>query len=187
MSALQAAYGLWVAFFVSWFAAAVWADRPARRAGARAEFAYRVVTLIGCVLLFQTAPSWQPHLWWTPEGVQWALVALAVAGYAFCWWARLHLGRLWSATVTRKPDHRVVDTGPYRYVRHPIYTGILAAMLGLALMKGTSVALAGFAITVLGFWIKARLEERFLRAELGPEAYDAYAARTPMLAPFAPR
>ena len=108
---------------------------------------------------------------------------LTVAGFLFCWWARLHLGRLWSGSITLKSDHRVVDTGPYRLVRHPIYTGLIMAALGMALEKATLLAFGGLALLVVGLWLKARFEEGFLRAELGRQAYDAYAARTPMLLP----
>ncbi len=109
---------------------------------------------------------------------------MTLGGYLFCWWARVHLGRLWSGTVTLKPDHRVVDTGPYRLVRHPIYTGLILSALATAAEKGTVLGFAGVALIVVGFWLKARLEEGFLRKELGPKAYDSYAARTPMLIPI---
>ncbi len=104
----------------------------------------------------------------------------------FCWWARIHLGALWSGRITRKEGHRVVDTGPYRLVRHPIYTGIDTAALALLVVKATPIALAGFVLIVWGYWIKARIEERFLREQLGAADYDAYRARTPMLVPFSP-
>ncbi len=83
-----------------------------------------------------------------------------------------------------KADHRVVDTGPFAIVRHPIYTGFILAALSMAIARGTSLSFLGLALIVLGFWLKARLEERFLRAELGPDAYDAYAGRVPMLVPW---
>ena len=78
----------------------------------------------------------------------------------------------------------MIDTGPYAIVRHPIYTGIILAAFATAAIKGTVFALAGAAIMTLGFWIKARLEERFLRQELGAAGYDAYSRRVPMLVPF---
>ena len=112
------------------------------------------------------------------------MAALCITGFAFAWWARLHLGRLWSAFVTRKADHRIIDTGPYGIVRHPIYTGIILAALALAIVKGTVYAVAGTLLATLGFWIKARLEEGFLREQLGADAYDAYRRRVPMLLPF---
>jgi protein-S-isoprenylcysteine O-methyltransferase Ste14 len=57
------------------------------------------------------------------------LVGATVSGFAFSWWARIVLGRLWSSGVTRKTDHRIVTTGPYKVVRHPIYSGIIIAVL----------------------------------------------------------
>jgi protein-S-isoprenylcysteine O-methyltransferase Ste14 len=80
--------------------------------------------------------------------------------------------------------HHVVDTGPYRLVRHPIYSGLIFAAFSTAIEKGTSFALLGGAIVTLAFYIKARREERFLRAELGESAYDAYAGKTAILVPF---
>jgi protein-S-isoprenylcysteine O-methyltransferase Ste14 len=89
--------------------------------------------------------------------------------------------------VTVKADHRVVDSGPYRIVRHPIYTGILLAVYATAALKGTVLGLVSAAIITLGIWMKARLEEGFLRGELGADAYDAYRRRVPMLLPFGPK
>jgi protein-S-isoprenylcysteine O-methyltransferase Ste14 len=162
-------------------AAAAWSRRTQARPGLAAELPYRILTIIGFVLIFSRAAGLWPPLAAT---VQWALVLLAGAGFAFCWWARLHLGALWSSSVTRKQDHRIVDTGPYALVRHPIYTGMIAAALAAAALSGTAASLAGFAAFTLGCWLKARLEERFLRAELGAADYDAYARRTGMLLPF---
>ncbi|HVU19321.1 MAG TPA: isoprenylcysteine carboxylmethyltransferase family protein, partial [Rhizomicrobium sp.] len=101
-------------------------------------------------------------------------------------WARIWLGALWSGQVTKKEDHRVIDTGPYRIVRHPIYTGILIAIYATAALKGTVLALAGALLITIGLWMKARLEERFLRDELGRD-YDAYRTRVPMLMPLGPK
>ena len=180
----------WVAFFVSWFIAAFWADPAARRPGLGAESLYRVVTFVGAVLLFgiyghsYRGPG---RLWFFPDDVEWVLFGVAVLGFLFAWWARVYLGRLWSSSVTRKADHHVVDSGPYAIVRHPIYTGILLAAIATAAQKGTLWAVTGVLIWTLGFWIKARLEERFLREQLGAEAYDSYRRRVPMLVPFGPK
>jgi protein-S-isoprenylcysteine O-methyltransferase Ste14 len=86
--------------------------------------------------------------------------------------------------VSRKAEHHIVDTGPYRIVRHPIYTGIILASAATALQRGTAQAWLGMSVMTLGWYIKARLEERFLRDELGADAYGAYARRVPMLVPF---
>jgi protein-S-isoprenylcysteine O-methyltransferase Ste14 len=86
--------------------------------------------------------------------------------------------------VSKKAGHHVVDTGPYRLVRHPIYVGLFLAAFTTALEKGTSYALLGAAIMTFALYTKARREEGFLRAELGEDSYDAYARKTAMLVPF---
>jgi protein-S-isoprenylcysteine O-methyltransferase Ste14 len=112
------------------------------------------------------------------------LDAAALCGFAFTWWARMHLGQLWSSSVTRKTNHQVVDTGPYALVRHPIYTGVIVATVATAVQRGTALSLTGAALMILGWYVKARLEERFLREQLGPDNYDAYARQVPMLVPL---
>ena len=178
----------WSIWFVTWCAAALWADRAAKRAGFGAEALYRGLTIVGVVLLFGFSGHLSSHkLLESGVAVGWALVFAAVCGFLFCWWARIHLGRLWSGFVTKKAGHHIVDTGPYGIVRHPIYTGLIVASFATAIIKGTAAALAGAIVMAVSFWIKARLEERFLSAELGAEAYGAYRRRVPMLVPFAPR
>lgn len=181
---------LWLFWFATWLIAAFWSDRSAKRPGLRAEMLYRVVTFVGAAFLFGVFPrsDRQPWLLWSfDRDISWILFAVCALGFAFCWWARIHLGRLWSGWVSKKEGHRIIDTGPYAIVRHPIYTGIILSVFATAVMKGTVFALVGAVIMTLGFWIKARLEERFLRSELGPESYDAYRRRVPMLVPFGPR
>ncbi len=125
------------------------------------------------------------RLWVLPHNAGWAMVGVAALGFLFAWWARIYLGRLWSGSITRKEGHHVVDTGPYAIVRHPIYTGlIVAGFATAAIVRGTLRGSAGAALLLIGYWLKARVEERFLRAELGAEAYDAYARKTAMLIPF---
>jgi protein-S-isoprenylcysteine O-methyltransferase Ste14 len=85
--------------------------------------------------------------------------------------------------VTRKEHHHVVDSGPYAIVRHPIYTGLLLAIIATVLVRATIITLTGSALIAAGIYVKARVEEEFLRQQLG-ESYDAYARRVPMLVPF---
>jgi protein-S-isoprenylcysteine O-methyltransferase Ste14 len=75
---------------------------------------------------------------------------------------------------------------PYGIVRHPIYTGLILAATAVAILKGNLYSLAGTLLIILGFWIKARLEEQFLSQQLGPETYALYRRRVPMLIPFLP-
>lgn len=190
MTPERAIFALWAAWALSWFIAARWANATVNRPGFSNEIVYRLVQGVGVLFLFGALPRglhFARSDWTAPDAIRWAMVPAAAAGFLFCWWARIHLGRLWSGTVTRKADHHVVDTGPYAIVRHPIYTGIIAAAFATAVGRGSNGALLGAALIVAGFWIKARLEERFLRTELGAEAYDAYARKTAMLVPFVRR
>jgi protein-S-isoprenylcysteine O-methyltransferase Ste14 len=179
---------LWIGFVTSWLLAAFWRSKTEKRVGVRAEILYRAVMIIGALLfLVPGRRTFGPlRLWVVTPTEAWVCVGLIAMGAAFSWWARLHLGRLWSGNITKKADHRVVDTGPYGIVRHPIYTGILLAVFATAAVKGTVPALAAAFLIALGLWMKARLEERWLRQELTPDAYDAYRRRVPMLLPFGP-
>ena len=180
-------YALWCAWVVSWTVAMFWSGRTEKRDGIGAELIFRVVLYFGVILLFAFPPSHfyaQTQLWHFGDALNWILVALTAAGLWFTWWARIHLGRLWSDWVTKKAGHHVVDTGPYRLVRHPIYSGLILAALATGTEEGTSFALLGVATMTLAFCTKARREERFLRAELGENSYDAYARKTAMLVPF---
>jgi protein-S-isoprenylcysteine O-methyltransferase Ste14 len=192
----NAIYIPWTVWAVTWILAALWANRTIAGAGVARQAPYRFFTISGFMFLLiafvgrkqppeDTLFLFQRH-WEFPVEVQWAMVGVATFGFLFCWWARIHLGVLWSGRITRKEGHRVVDTGPYRLVRHPIYTGILTAALATMLLKGTTTSFIGFVLLVIGYWMKGKLEERFLREELGPADYDAYRARTPMLVPFSP-
>jgi len=181
---------LWLVWWISWLAAAAWSDRPVKRPATRHQIVYRLLAAVGVVLLFgMYRHSLQAELilWRSPAVVAWTMVAMAFIGLLFTWWARIHLGRLWSSSVTRKADHHVVDTGPYGIVRHPIYTGIILASAATAAMRGTAVAWLGAGVMTLGWYIKARLEEEFLREQLGADAYGDYARRVPMLVPFMSR
>jgi protein-S-isoprenylcysteine O-methyltransferase Ste14 len=97
------------------------------------------------------------------------------------------IGPLWSSVITRKRDHKIIDTGPYAFVRHPIYCGLIIALLATAIAEGRLGALLGSILVILGVWQKARTEERFLLTEFGPEIYGAYCRRVPMLIPFLSR
>ena len=187
MAPLIAITALWVLWLLSWIAAARWADPAAKRPAAGEEALYRLATVGGAVALFIGDRFDGGPLWRLGLGFEWALVAVAALGLTFTWWARLYLGRLWSSSVTRKADHHVVDAGPYAIVRHPIYTGIIAALYATALLKASPLGIVGVILMTYGFWLKAKLEERFLSEQLGVEAYGAYRRKVPMLVPFGPR
>ena len=183
---------LWVVWYSTWIAAVVFSRRTTVQMKSDVAGFHRMIASVGVFLLFEpqfAAGFGGPHaalagrLWPDNLAADWVLFALTAAGFAFCWWARLHLGRLWSGFVTLKEGHHIVDTGPYGLVRHPIYAGVMFAALATALMSANLVALAGAMLTAVGFSMTARIEEGFLRRELGAEAYDAYARRVGMLVP----
>jgi protein-S-isoprenylcysteine O-methyltransferase Ste14 len=178
--------GLWLLWSLSWIAAAFWSRPAEARLGFRAELPFRISLVIGALIFAVPAHGYEGplRLWTVTRNEAWVCVALIAAGASFSWWARLHLGSLWSGTITKKSDHQLVDTGPYAIVRHPIYTGFLLAVLATAAAKGTILGLLGLAFLTFGIWMKARQEEGWLRANLSADSYDAYRRRVPMLIPF---
>lgn len=126
----------------------------------------------------------ESRIWEVGNNVAYGLIVVTLLGLLLTWLARIHLGRLWSSAITRKERHRLVDTGPYAFVRHPIYTGIITALVATAAIEATLAALVGATLICSGLWLKARAEERFLMVELGPDDYKSYCRRVPMLIPF---
>jgi protein-S-isoprenylcysteine O-methyltransferase Ste14 len=179
----QVAAVLWALWLLSWHAAAFWRSKPTVKAPRRSYRLQFAAIVLGFFLVFNALPRlMRPVLWPVGAPLGWSMEALIVAGILFAWWARIHLGKLWSGGVERMAEHRVVQTGPYALVRHPIYTGLIAAALGVAVIRATPWALIGAGLFALGFALKAKVEERFLEAELG--GYEAYRARVPMIVPF---
>jgi protein-S-isoprenylcysteine O-methyltransferase Ste14 len=104
-------------------------------------------------------------------------VLLCAGGVAFTLWARITLGKNWSGFVVIKQDHELVQGGPYKYTRHPLYTGLIAAVTGsvLALMP-TADGVLIIILWIAGFYIKSRQEERLMAQEFGDQ-YAAYRTR----------
>ena len=179
---------IWLAWLLSWLIGALFSGRTEKRVAPRDSYIYRLPIILGAVLLAPWTASMlgEKPLWHIGAAGTYVLSALTAAGCLFTWWARLHLGRFWSGTITRKEGHRVIDTGPYALVRHPIYTGLISAMIATGIALGTASALLGTALIAFGFWQKARMEEGFLANELG-DVYAPYRRRVPMLVPFLPR
>jgi protein-S-isoprenylcysteine O-methyltransferase Ste14 len=113
----------------------------------------------------------------------WLGAALTLAGVAFAIWARVWIAGNWSSDVTLKHDHELIVDGPYAFVRHPIYTGILLGFLGTALAVGEWRGLLAILFAAVAYWRKLGIEETVMRGQFG-EAYARYAARVPALIPF---
>lgn len=186
MTATSALFGLWVTVAVTWIGAALWAKQTVVVLPNRALLPLYASALVAGLVLVMSGlliPALRVRLWEENVLLDWPMVAICAIGFGWCWWARIHLGDLWSAGVSRKEGHRVIDTGPYGIVRHPIYSGGFLAFFATAVAKASPfVFLVALFITVV-FTCKAFLEERFLREEFG-ESYDAYRQRVPMLVPF---
>jgi protein-S-isoprenylcysteine O-methyltransferase Ste14 len=174
---------LWLLWVVSWFVAWRWSGRTVKRSQPGERILELVLALWGIgALFFQGSDSGeevlQHPLYQPDEAVAWLLVAAAGAGFATCWWARIHLGQMWSSDIVLKENHRIVESGPYGLVRHPIYTGLLLAAWATAALHSRAVSFLGAGLLTLAFYLKASSEERLLTAELGPP-YAAYRATHP--------
>ncbi len=180
---------LWGLFWLSWVGASGWSRPAEKRVQIKDQVTYRLLMLGAALLLLVPAHGYVGplRLWLVTYSEAWLCVALIACGLAFSWWARIHLGDLWSALITKKNEHRVIDTGPYGIVRHPIYTGILLAVYATAVAKGTVPGVLGALLATIGVWMKARIEETWLRTELDADAYTRYSSRVPMLLPFGPK
>jgi protein-S-isoprenylcysteine O-methyltransferase Ste14 len=167
---------LWFAFGLYWLIAAFGAKHGSgsRR---RAPFAVAAVVVFLLLRVFR-AGTLTVH---SPVVRAVGLVVL-VAGLGLAVWARVYLGRNWGMPMTEKDEPELVTSGPYRFVRHPIYAGILLALLGSALATNISWLVA-LAFVGVYFVYSARVEEQLLSASF-PTAYPAYRARTKMLIPF---
>jgi protein-S-isoprenylcysteine O-methyltransferase Ste14 len=176
---------LWVIWLLYWVIAARGSKPVRRREGPLTRAAFLAQALLTAVLL---APlPWSGWLWlqligggWTRY---WSAVALIVVGLALSIWARRSLGGNWSGSVTVKDGHELVQTGPYRQIRHPIYTGMLLMILGTGMAAGRVHGLLAFPIALLSLWLKSRVEERWMGAEFG-ERYAMYKRHSWALIPF---
>jgi protein-S-isoprenylcysteine O-methyltransferase Ste14 len=177
---------LWIVWAVYWFVSARSAKANRRIESAASRAGHIVPLAIAAALL------WPPTL---PGGFLcgrfvpatpatfYIGVAVLAFGLAFAIWARRVLGRNWSGIVTVKQDHELVRSGPYRFVRHPIYTGLLIAFAGTALARGEWRGIVAVLIVLAALWRKLKLEERWMIETFG-DAYLRYRAEVRALIPF---
>jgi protein-S-isoprenylcysteine O-methyltransferase Ste14 len=165
---------LWILWALYWLAAARGVKAVREREGRRSRLAFVITMLIVAALLAHRWPGWL-GLRIVPGGWvrYWSAVTLIAAGLGFSVWARRVLGGNWSGTVTLKVGHELIVRGPYRWVRHPIYSGLLLALLGSALAPGEVRGFLAFLIALMAIWGKSRLEESFMERQFG-ERYIAY-------------
>jgi protein-S-isoprenylcysteine O-methyltransferase Ste14 len=176
---------LWILFGLYWLVSAFKRKKTKRRESWGQRLVY-VLPLVGAswLLLRPEAHSGWLGARFVPASPisEWTGVLLTAAGVAIAFWARWHLGANWSGVVTLKEGHELIRTGPYRAIRHPIYTGILLALFGTAAAAGEVRGLLAVAIAGVSFYLKARREESFLRQEFG-EKFRMHASQTGMFLP----
>ena len=112
----------------------------------------------------------------------WIGAVLTAAGLLFTVWARVHIGTNWSGIVTVKENHELIQSGPYGIVRHPIYTGLLVAIVGSGIARGEWRGVIAVVIVLWAFSRKLQTEERYMREQFG-DAYRTYSKRVPALIP----
>jgi protein-S-isoprenylcysteine O-methyltransferase Ste14 len=169
----------WAAFWVYWLVAAFSTKRG--RVPWSRELRIRAAILVLVIVLIRVG-AFRGHglnsdPWRAGVGL-----ALFAAGLAFAIWARIHIGRNWGTPMSRKDEPELVISGPYRRVRHPIYTGILVASIGTAVALSWAWLIA-VALAAVYFTYSAIVEERYLTEQF-PDAYPLYRSSTKMIVPF---
>jgi len=175
----------WTLLALYWLVAAIAVKRTAKRQNPSERMLYIVFMAAGFFLLYQENPNWGPlnrHFLPNLTWIAWLGSALCAAGVLFAIWARRTIGKDWSAEVQIKEGHKLIRSGPYARIRHPIYTGILLATIGTALIVGEYRGLVANVMFLVGFTRKARKEESFLAAEFGA-AFDEHRRHTGFFLP----
>lgn len=175
----------WTVWLLIWLAGAFRNKRTARRENPASWALHMLPLMIAAALLLTDWTPWpalqREVLPWLPA-FYWIGLALTFGGLAFTVWARFYLGTNWSGSVQVKADHELVRSGPYRWVRHPIYTGLLTAFLGSALALDQWLGVLAFVIVLAGLWYKVGLEERWMIETFG-DAYRDYRKHSKALIP----
>ena len=176
----------WLLFAIIWILAAFSTKRTIQHESPASRLGYLVLIVFGYLLIANSRFLPIPlSLRIIPRAEWFAILAacMCVAGLAFAVWARFTLGRNWSGLVTLKADHELIQRGPYRIVRHPIYTGVLMMVFATFLLRGGAVGVPAVFLILLGFWFKMRAEENLMLQRF-PREYGAYQQRVKRLIPF---
>jgi protein-S-isoprenylcysteine O-methyltransferase Ste14 len=176
---------MWGGWLAVWNVMARRVKEAAQSESAVSRLSHVVPLLIAAYLLVAHVPLPLLNERFAPPALWLAVLGatLTFAGLAFAIWARFVIAGNWSSYVELKRDHELIVAGPYRWVRHPIYTGLLLAFVGSALAVGEWRGVLAVAIVAASFWRKLKLEEAVMRRQFG-ETYARYAARVPALIPF---
>jgi protein-S-isoprenylcysteine O-methyltransferase Ste14 len=171
--------GLWAVFWIYWLISAVGVKEGSSRSRPARPVGLLIIVLGGVTI---RALKGGNGLAVDSPGLEAVGVILLLSGLGLAVWARVHLGRNWGMPMTEKAEPELVTSGPYRFVRHPIYSGVLLGLVGTALATNLGWLIA-FGAALAYFAYSASVEERVLTASF-PDAYARYRAHTKMLIPF---
>jgi len=186
VTAYEFTIAAWIVQAVYWTLTMVRTKPTARRQSAPSRLLHLILFVPAFWLLFERKSSLgvlDARFIPAHSGIAWAGFAVTVVGLVFALWARMTIGTNWSATVTLKHDHELIRSGPYRLVRHPIYTGLLFAAVGTAVTFGVLRGLLGALLMFVAFFQKSRVEEQFMVEQFDGE-YLAYRGSVKAIIPF---
>ena len=177
--------GLWMLFALYWLVSAIKRKETKKRESMLQRLLYMLPLMAAFILVYRPAVryGWLGQRFLPDAAVmQWIAVLLTASGVAIAFWARWHLGANWSGVVTLKEGHELIRTGPYQFIRHPIYTGILLMLVGTMVAIGEVRGLLALLMAWASFYVKARREESFLAQEFGPR-FAEHSEHTGMFLP----
>jgi protein-S-isoprenylcysteine O-methyltransferase Ste14 len=176
----------WGVFYAYWLAAAFATKKTALRESFIGSLSYRLPVALAAIVLVYASRMPRPMSevifpGTTPICV--LVIAFSTTGLITCLWARITLGRNWSSVVLVKVGHELVQTGPCRLVRHPIYSGFILMFAAIVLLVGRVAGILAFGLFVYSFVLKFRREERLMLKQF-PTAYPEYVRKTKRLVPY---
>jgi protein-S-isoprenylcysteine O-methyltransferase Ste14 len=181
-----AVLGIWIVFWSYWLISAI-RNRSTYKRSQSYRSLLLFMDLLVLIWVFLSILVPVGLLEWSviPDEIATGLfgIIITVTGLGFAVWARMHLGKNWSGRPAIKVNHKLIRTGPYQFVRNPIYTGILVGYAGTAIVIGELWAFLLILIAMAGFLIKIRVEEKVLLEEFG-EAYSQYRKEVRALIPY---
>ncbi len=175
----QVIFLCWAMFIIYWIVASFRVKRTVEK---QAGWWRIQILLIASAIAFSLI-NLGPILW--PYALTIGIFAdiVTLIGLIIILWARIVLGGNWSTSTVLKENHELIQSGPYRYVRHPIYSGLMILVLGVAIFYGRAIGFVALAISFIAAWLRAREEEKLLTGHF-PEEYPNYKARVKAFIPF---
>jgi len=176
---------MWFAITIYWIISALFVKKTVKRQPLQERMVYIICILIAFCLLFENYISfaflYEPVLF---QSQIWKIAGLLIcaAGLIFALTARIYLGENWSGTITIKKDHQLIQSGPYRITRNPIYTGFLVAFAGCAISLGELKGWLGIIFLLSAMLIKIKKEEEYMSEVFGT-SFQAYKSKVKKLIP----